>query len=81
MDGLWPDFICGDVDRHRQLDCVFRSADESPFSGVGDRLFSWVMLYISFVEMFPEANRVLIEYYGDTMGQWLNVAGFLAAFS
>ncbi len=35
-----------------------------------------VMLYISFVEMFPEANRVLIEYYGDTMGQWLNVAGF-----
>lgn len=35
-----------------------------------------VMLYISFVEMFPEANQVLIEYYGETMGQWLNVAGF-----
>jgi len=35
-----------------------------------------VMLYISFAELFPEAGEILIAHYGDSMGQWLNAAGF-----
>lgn len=35
-----------------------------------------VMLYVSFVEIFPKALEVLTQRYGDYWGQWINAASF-----
>ncbi len=35
-----------------------------------------VMIYVSFVELFPEANRVLSQAWGDQIGTIITVASF-----
>ena len=35
-----------------------------------------VMIYVSFVEIFPKARIELAAYSGDTSGYWLTVAAF-----
>ncbi|MBT4400229.1 MAG: zinc transporter ZupT [Bacteroidetes bacterium] len=37
-----------------------------------------VMIYISFVEIFPEARHALNESFGESKGGWLTVAGVFA---
>lgn len=38
-----------------------------------------VMIYISFVDIFPKANEVLTKYYGDqTLADWATTGGFFA---
>ncbi|MBU1701475.1 MAG: zinc transporter ZupT [Candidatus Eisenbacteria bacterium] len=35
-----------------------------------------VMIYISFVELFPQAGRLLAEGCGESAGAWITIAGF-----
>ena len=35
-----------------------------------------VMLYVSFVEIFPESTAMLASRYGDLWGNWLTAASF-----
>lgn len=37
-----------------------------------------VMIYISFIEIFPEARKALSHAYGDGPGGWITVGGFFA---
>ncbi len=37
-----------------------------------------VMIYVSFVEIFPKARAEMGEEYGDTLGFWLTTAAFFA---
>lgn len=39
-------------------------------------LSAGVMVYISFVEMLPDAQNLLMGAYGETAGKWITVASF-----
>ena len=40
-----------------------------------------VMVYISFVELFPAAEQSLSTHYGAQTGRWITVAGFFAGMA
>ncbi len=46
------------------------------FLSVATGFSGGVMLYVSFVEIFPKGGSSLSETYGDYWGNWLNVASF-----
>ena len=35
-----------------------------------------VMIYVSFLDIIPEAGKILEEYYGSSLGAWINLAAF-----
>ena len=80
MENVWTAFgltlFAGLSTGIGSLIALFAPRTNHRFLALATGCSAGVMLYISCVEMFPEANQVLIEYYGETMGQWLNVAGF-----
>jgi ZIP family zinc transporter len=39
------------------------------------------MLYVSFVEIFIKGADSLVDYYGDPMGHWINVASFFGGLA
>jgi ZIP family zinc transporter len=46
------------------------------FLAVSTGFSAGVMLYVSFVEIFIKGSDALTARYGDTLGQWINVASF-----
>ncbi|MCC6485767.1 MAG: zinc transporter ZupT [Armatimonadetes bacterium] len=48
------------------------------FLSVAAGFSAGVMLYVSFVEIFPEGTRALISAYGPRLGHWLNAGSFFA---
>jgi ZIP family zinc transporter len=46
------------------------------FLSVAAGFSAGVMLYVSFVEIFPESAEILSTRYGDTWGNWLTVLSF-----
>ena len=46
------------------------------FLSVATGLSAGVMLYVSFVEIFPRSAQFLSSYYGDSIGNWINGASF-----
>ena len=46
------------------------------FLSVAAGFSAGVMLYVSFVEIFPESAEILGARYGDTWGNWLTVLSF-----
>jgi ZIP family zinc transporter len=49
---------------------------------IGTGFSAGVMLYVSFVEIFAEKGAsALVEYYGYTMGHWVNAASFFAGIA
>ena len=46
------------------------------FLAVSTGFSAGVMLYVSFVEIFIKGSEALTARYGDTWGQWVNVASF-----
>lgn len=48
------------------------------FLSVATGFSAGVMLYVSFVEIFFKGAEALSERYGDSVGNWLNAASFLA---
>ena len=58
------------------LIAFFASRTNYRFLALATGFSAGVMLYISFAQLFPGAGEILIEHYGETMGQWLNVGAF-----
>jgi ZIP family zinc transporter len=46
------------------------------FLAISTGFSAGVMLYVSFVEIFIKGSDALIARYGETWGQWINVASF-----
>jgi len=46
------------------------------FLSVATGFSAGVMLYVSFVEIFPQGIAALTRYYGATWAQWINTASF-----
>jgi ZIP family zinc transporter len=46
------------------------------FLAVSTGFSAGVMLYVSFVEIFIKGSDALTTRYGETLGQWINVASF-----
>jgi ZIP family zinc transporter len=46
------------------------------FLAISTGFSAGVMLYVSFVEIFIKGSDALIARYGETWGQWVNVASF-----
>lgn len=46
------------------------------FLSVATGFSAGVMLYISFVEIFNESGKFLVQQYGDRLGSWVNVLSF-----
>ncbi|MFP4344852.1 MAG: zinc transporter ZupT [Anaerolineales bacterium] len=46
------------------------------FLAISTGFSAGVMLYVSFVEIFIKGSEALIARYGQTWGQWINVASF-----
>jgi ZIP family zinc transporter len=46
------------------------------FLSVATGFSAGVMLYVSFVEIFPKGSGSLIIRYGDYWGHWMNAAAF-----
>ena len=40
-----------------------------------------VMLYVSFVDIFPKANEKLIVHYGNSLGHWITVISFFGGIA
>lgn len=39
-------------------------------------LSAGVMIYISFIEIMPESQRLLMNVYGEIAGKWITIASF-----
>lgn len=39
-------------------------------------LSAGVMIYISFIEIMPESQRLLMNVYGEIAGKWITLASF-----
>ena len=59
--------------RKRELDQRFLSVALGFSAGV--------MIYVSFVEMFPKAAEELTAFYGETRGDWITVIAFFAGIA
>jgi ZIP family zinc transporter len=46
------------------------------FLAVATGFSAGVMLYLSFVEIFPEGLETLVEHYGNAWGPWIGTASF-----
>jgi len=51
------------------------------FLSVAAGFSAGVMLYVSFVEIFPESAEILGARYGDTWGNWLTVLSFFGGMT
>jgi ZIP family zinc transporter len=54
----------------------FTSRTSTKFLSVSLGLSAGVMIYVSFVELFPEAIHSLSGEYGENKAKWITVAGF-----
>jgi ZIP family zinc transporter len=54
----------------------FTKRSNHRFLSIATGFSAGVMLYVSFVEIFFKGVEALVEAYGETMGQWVNVASF-----
>lgn len=48
---------------------------------VGLGFSAGVMVYISFVELFSNAEETLVSHYGDSAGRWIAVGGFFGGMA
>jgi len=48
------------------------------FLSISTGFSAGVMLYVSFVEIFYKGVDSLVSAYGETAGNWINVAAFFA---
>ena len=48
------------------------------FLSVATGFSAGVMLYVSFVEIFPKGVWFLVQHYGEYWGQWINAASFFS---
>jgi zinc transporter, ZIP family len=56
----------------------FSKRNNVKFLSVALGFSAGVMIYVSFAEMLPEANRFLIESFGERQGKWLAAGAFFA---
>lgn len=54
----------------------FTNRTSTKFLSISLGFSAGVMIYVSFVELFPEALHALSEEYGDNKGGWLTLASF-----
>lgn len=58
---------------------AFASKNRNPrFLSVATGFSAGVMLYVSFVEIFPKGAEALVERFGDATGNWVIVGSFFA---
>ena len=55
---------------------LFAKRTNTKFLAISLGFSAGVMLYVSFLEIFPQANRALVNELGD-LGPWITVAAFL----
>ena len=48
------------------------------FLSISTGFSAGVMLYVSFVEIFFKGSEALVESYGETTGEWINVISFFS---
>ena len=56
---------------------LFAKSTNRRFLSVSLGFSAGVMIYVSLVEILPEANVQLAEAYGDSLGAWANIFAFL----
>ena len=49
--------------------------------GISTGFSAGVMLYISFVELFPDGGRILADIYGKRNGSWFNLIAFFSGIA
>ena len=80
MENVWMafglTFFAGITTGLGSLFAFFSKRTNYRFLAVATGFSAGVMLFISFVELYPEASATLEEIYGETRGQWLNALGF-----
>jgi ZIP family zinc transporter len=82
MENVWIafglTFFAGITTGLGSLFAFFAKRTNYRFLAVATGFSAGVMLFISFVELFPEAGAVLEEVYGETRGQWFNALSFFS---
>lgn len=63
------------------LIALFVKQTNTRFLSVSLGFSAGVMLYVSFVEIFPKARAALTEHGGETFGEWMTVVGFFAGIA
>lgn len=80
MDNLWIAFgltvFAGLATSIGSGIAFFANRTNYRFLSIATGFSAGVMLYVSFVEIFFKGVESLSQAYGDTMGNWLNVASF-----
>ena len=55
----------------------FAKRTDYRFLSISTGFSAGVMLYVSFIEIFFKGGEALVEAYGHTLGNWVNVGAFL----
>ncbi len=80
MTGVWIafglTFFAGMATSIGSIIAFTASRTNFRFLSVATGFSAGVMLYISFVEIFPNSLEALTDVYGDRLGNWINVASF-----
>ncbi len=63
------------------LIAFFAKRTDYRFLSISTGFSAGVMLYVSFVEIFFKGSESLVAVYGETTGQWINVASFFAGIA
>jgi ZIP family zinc transporter len=80
MENVWIafglTFFAGITTGLGSLFAFFSKRTNYRFLAVATGFSAGVMLFISFVELYPEASAMLEEVYGEAAGRWLNALSF-----